>query len=504
MLEEKFEFYSPYNVNIHDLDPDLQNSLSVMQNLDFMTHKHCQNVGNLTARICTYMHFNSKFILHCLVAGYVHDVGKLFIDPKILHKDGKLTPEEFEIMKTHTTKGYEYCMKDHNLMYYSDGPWYHHEALNGTGYPRGLTKKDIPLSGQIIRVADEYDALVTKRHYKTHVNISETLKDMIVDTEPPKNVVALDFLKQNQHLGKINKKPLKALFKVVIDDILYDVLSLDPNSMSKWLPEINNAAKQTNFFKIPRTKILRVPKALLQTTRVLEFPELTPLSLEIINRYASEVFELDEEKDYFVKTGTFSSKFDFRNTKVTKGQEVKELGSYLWFIQHQASNLASPLNIPGPVYGVSSNNEWVVREFIDDKENNPTIYNGLPLHTEYRVFVDFDDKEVIGINPYWDPDVMKKNFLEVGSSKNSVKQHDYIIYSTHEEKLMNRYEENKELVMNEVRKLLDECNLTGQWSIDIMQNGDDFWLIDMARATESALVECVPKSKLKNVRKPFL
>lgn len=151
-----------------------------------------------------------------------------------------------------------------------------------------------------------------------------------------------------------------------------------------------------------------------------------------------------------------------------------------------------------------SNNEWVVREFIDDKEDNPTIYNGLPLHTEYRVFVDFDDKEIIGINPYWDPDVMKKNLLEVGSSKNSVKQHDYIIYSTHEEKLMIRYEENKDLVMNEVRKLLDKCNLTGQWSIDIMQNGDDFWLIDMARATESALVECVPKSKLKNVRKPFL
>lgn len=151
-----------------------------------------------------------------------------------------------------------------------------------------------------------------------------------------------------------------------------------------------------------------------------------------------------------------------------------------------------------------SNNEQVVREFIDDKENNPTIYNGLPLHTEYRVFVDFDDKEIIGINPYWDPDVMKKNFLGVGSSKNSVKQHDYIIYSTHEEKLMSRYEENKDLVMNEVRRLLDKCNLTGQWSIDIMQNGDDFWLIDMARATESALVECVPKSKLKNVRQPFL
>jgi len=81
---------------------------------------------------------------------------------------------------------------------------------------------------------------------------------------------------------------------------------------------------------------------------------------------------------------------------------------------------------------------------------------------------------------------------------------DPVISSFLKEKLMSRYEENKELVMNEVRKLLDKCNLTGQWSIDVMQNGDDFWLIDMARATESALVECVPKSKLKNVRQPFL
>ena len=72
--------------------------------------------------------------------------------------------------------------------------------------------------------------------------------------------------------------------------------------------------------------------------------------------------------------------------------------------------MASPLNNK-VIYGVSSNNEWVVREFIDDKENNPTIYNGLPLHTEYRVFVDFDKEEIIGISPYWHPEVMKENFL---------------------------------------------------------------------------------------------
>lgn len=288
-----------------------------------------------------------------------------------------------------------------------------------------------------------------------------------------------------------------------LDPLVYELLNHDPNTMSNWLFAIKEVVDKTKFFKIPKTRIIKVPLALLQSTRVYEFGELSPLSLEIINRYAQKVFDLDEEKDYFIKTGTFSSKFDFRNAKVTKGQEVSELGSYLWFIQHQANQFASPLNNKS-VYGVSSNNEWVVREFIDDVEGNPTIYNGLPLHTEYRVFVDFDTEEIIGISPYWEPSVMKEHFLDLGSLNDIQKQHDYINYINHEETLMKRYEENKELVVFEVSKLLKDCKLKGQWSIDVMQNGSDFWLIDMARASESALSECVPKGKLKQAPLPFM
>ena len=288
-----------------------------------------------------------------------------------------------------------------------------------------------------------------------------------------------------------------------LNPLVYELLNHDPNTMSNWLFAIKEVVDKTEFFKIPKTRIIKVPLALLQSTRVYEFGELSPLSLEIINRYAQRVFDLDTEKDYFIKTGTFSSKFDFRNAKVTKGQEVSELGSYLWFIQHQASQFASPLN-NRVVYGVSSNNEWVVREFIDDVENNPTIYNGMPLHTEYRVFVDFDTEEIIGISPYWEPSVMKEHFLDLGSLNDVQKQHDYINYINHEETLMKRYEENKNLVISEVSKLLKDCKLKGQWSIDIMQNGFDYWLIDMARASESALSECVPKEKLKQAPLPFM
>ena len=223
MLEEKYDFYSPTNLKIHDLDSSLKDHLVVMDSLDMFTKKHSENVANLTGRICEYMHCKSQFTIHCILAGYVHDIGKLFIPKEITNKPGRLTDEEYEVMKTHTTLGYQYCMEDLSLRPYSDGPWYHHEALNGTGYPRGLRKPDIPYSAQIIRVADEYDAIVTKRQYTTHVNISNTLRELIQDALPSNDIVALDQLKQNERLGKINPKPLKALFKVVIDDTLYEI-----------------------------------------------------------------------------------------------------------------------------------------------------------------------------------------------------------------------------------------------------------------------------------------
>ncbi len=75
-------------------------------------------------------------------------------------------------------------MKDLQLRPYAAGAIYHHEGLDGSGYPKGLTKKDIPIEGQIIRVADEYDAIVSKRQYKSHVDISDTLAMLIEDTTP--------------------------------------------------------------------------------------------------------------------------------------------------------------------------------------------------------------------------------------------------------------------------------------------------------------------------------
>ena len=224
MKKDVFDFYSPTNLKSYNLDKTMRYQLDVLGSLDLITRKHSENVANLVCRICEYLHFNTKFTIYCTICAYLHDIGKLFIPLSIINKPGPLTDEEYEIMKTHTTKGYEMCMKDLKLRPYALGPLDHHEALNGTGYPNGITK--IPMEAQIIRVADEYDAIVTKRQYTTHVNISETLKELIADTKPDPRFVALDQLAQNSKVGKINKHVLRALFKVVIDDILYEISCL--------------------------------------------------------------------------------------------------------------------------------------------------------------------------------------------------------------------------------------------------------------------------------------
>lgn len=288
---------------------------------------------------------------------------------------------------------------------------------------------------------------------------------------------------------------LQGLDLLDIDPIVYEIIRRNKNSMGNWLPQIIEANKNLEFFKIPNTKIIEVPISLLQLTR-MDYMKLSPTTMNIVDRYIHDIFELDDNKSYFIKTGTYSSKFDFRNAKVTTPKEVQELGEYLLYIHYQALSYASPLNnVSMP--GASTTVEWVVRDFIEDVEENPTIYKGLSLRTEFRAFVDFDTKEVIGIDNYWRPDLMEKRFSKE-NQRDTGDKHDYVTYMVNKDKLIKDFENNKDLVVNELLKLVNECSLTGQYSVDIMKNGNDFYIIDMALASESALKDCVPAGKLKS------
>lgn len=240
MKEQELDFYNKTNLKSYNLNEAMRYQLGMLDSLDAVTRTHSENVANITCRLCEYLHMNTAFTIYCTTCAYLHDIGKLFIPPKILQKNGRLTDEEYEVIKTHTSIGYKMCMDDPKLKPYAAGAKYHHEALNGSGYPEHLVKKDIPLEGQIIRVADEFDAIVNKRQYKSHIGIVETLQILVEESKPSTQNTEDPY----SNLGKINPKILKALFKVVLDDIYYEISCIFDytkylNNQIKRLEQIN-------------------------------------------------------------------------------------------------------------------------------------------------------------------------------------------------------------------------------------------------------------------------
>jgi HD-GYP domain-containing protein (c-di-GMP phosphodiesterase class II) len=133
---------------------------------DPYTRGHSDRVTRYSLMIAKEMGLDPGFLEILRISAQLHDVGKIGIEDRILKKPGALTPEEFEIMKTHTTKGANILRPVTQLREMLPGIELHHEALNGRGYPYGLKDAEIPLLPRVIAVADTFDALTTNRPYQ--------------------------------------------------------------------------------------------------------------------------------------------------------------------------------------------------------------------------------------------------------------------------------------------------------------------------------------------------
>lgn len=147
---------------------------------------HVRRIHDITHYMLTHTSlgegFSSEEIEQIALAAIMHDVGKIAIPDAILNKPGKLTPEEYEVMKTHTLQGGMLLekipqMREHAAFRYAyDIALHHHERWDGGGYPHGLRGKEISLWAQIVSIADVYDALVSKRVYKEAFPIERALQ----------------------------------------------------------------------------------------------------------------------------------------------------------------------------------------------------------------------------------------------------------------------------------------------------------------------------------------
>jgi putative nucleotidyltransferase with HDIG domain len=157
-IEEKIEKIDKRYIQMAEL------VASALEINDTYTHNHSNNVSDYAVMIGKKIGYED--IRSVEIAGKLHDIGKISTPRDILHKAGKLSKEEFEVIKSHPQKGYEIIMNtdfDQNI---KDGIRFHHEALNGKGYPLGLKGNEIPMIAQIIAVADVYDALTSDRPYR--------------------------------------------------------------------------------------------------------------------------------------------------------------------------------------------------------------------------------------------------------------------------------------------------------------------------------------------------
>ncbi len=133
---------------------------------DPYTRGHSDRVTRYSLLIAKEMKLPAPFLETLQISAQLHDVGKIGIEDHILKKPGALTEEEFEVMKTHTTKGANILRPVTQLAEMLPGIELHHEALDGRGYPYGLTGDQIPLLARVIAVGDTFDALTTNRPYQ--------------------------------------------------------------------------------------------------------------------------------------------------------------------------------------------------------------------------------------------------------------------------------------------------------------------------------------------------
>lgn len=164
-------------------------SIQVMQSLagaidakDKYTKGHSQRVAMYAREIAKRYGYDDEKQEDIYFAGMLHDIGKIGIPNEIINKTGKLTDEEYEIIKTHPVIGAEILSNISEIPNIAVGARWHHERYDGKGYPDGLKGKDIPELARIIGVADAYDAMTSKRSYR------DVLSQEIVRAEIEKGI----------------------------------------------------------------------------------------------------------------------------------------------------------------------------------------------------------------------------------------------------------------------------------------------------------------------------
>jgi HD-GYP domain-containing protein (c-di-GMP phosphodiesterase class II) len=145
---------------------------------DAYTSMHAEHVAELMAGLASQMCMSSDEISLSFIVGLIHDVGKIKTPSDILNKAGRLTEEEFDIMKLHASHGADMLALIEGAEAIVPVMRHHHERYDGKGYPKGLSGENIPLFSRMLAVCDSFDAMTTNRCYREPVTLEKCIEEI--------------------------------------------------------------------------------------------------------------------------------------------------------------------------------------------------------------------------------------------------------------------------------------------------------------------------------------
>lgn len=160
----------------YDEEKLMSHLLMSLKNYNYETYKHSIRVAKLSYNVANMMRLNIKEKITIYKGALLHDIGKVMIPISILAKPDKLTELEYDVIKLHPKHGADMLEALTPLAYLTSTVLYHHERLDGTGYPYGL--KIIPFGAQIVAVCDSFDAMTNDRQYRKAKNAIEAIQDL--------------------------------------------------------------------------------------------------------------------------------------------------------------------------------------------------------------------------------------------------------------------------------------------------------------------------------------
>lgn len=156
--------------------------MHALESRDKYTEGHSRNVARIAEMIARELRFSESKIEELKLAAYLHDVGKIGISDAILNKPGKLTEEEYNIIKQHPEIGYQIVKDIKDLGRIPEIIRYHHERYDGNGYPEGKKGEELELDVFILQLADSVDAMMTDRIYRKALSPDEVMKEIITNS----------------------------------------------------------------------------------------------------------------------------------------------------------------------------------------------------------------------------------------------------------------------------------------------------------------------------------